>query len=311
MTEMEARAKVVAQAVSWLGCKESDGSHKKIVDMYNSHKPLARGYPLKYTDAWCSGFASAVAIACGYTDIIPTEVGCGKHVELFKKIGRWQENDAYVPQPGDYVFYDWQDGTNYATTDNVGAPDHVGIVEKVVGNTITVIEGNYSNAVKRRQLKVDGRYIRGFGVPNYASKATSGGSSPAMPNPSPAKPGLSHKVGDVVQFTGANHYSSASAARASMAKPGPAKVTAVSAGAKHPYHVIHTDNSSNVYGWVNEADVKATTAAKDTAVYYTVKSGDNLTKIAKAYGTTVDAIAVMNGIQNKNLIRVGQKLRVK
>ncbi len=64
---------------------------------------------MKYTDAWCSTYASAVAITAGLTDIIPTECGCGKHIELFKKLGSWQENDAYVPKPGDYIFYDWQD----------------------------------------------------------------------------------------------------------------------------------------------------------------------------------------------------------
>lgn len=38
--------------------------------------------------------------------------------------------------------YDWQDGTNYATTDNTGAPDHIGIVTKVGGGTFVVTEGN-------------------------------------------------------------------------------------------------------------------------------------------------------------------------
>lgn len=169
MTEQELRAKVVAIAQSLIGCKESDGSHKKIIDLYNSHKPLARGYTVKYTDAWCSTFASAVAIAAGLTDIIPTECGCQNHIDLFKKLGSWQENDAYVPQPGDYIFYDWQD-TGFG--DNTGAADHVGIVEKVSGSTITVIEGNYSDQVKRRTIAVNGRYIRGYGVPKYASKAT-------------------------------------------------------------------------------------------------------------------------------------------
>lgn len=50
---------------------------------------------------------------------------------------------------------------------------------------------------------------------------------------------------------------------------------------------------------------------KNQAQYYIVKSGDNLTKIAKAYGTTVDAIVKLNGISNPNLIYPGQKLRVK
>ena len=147
MTENQLRQKVVKIAVSYLGCKEADGSHRKIIDLYNSHKPLARGYAVKYTDAWCSTFASAVAIAAGLTDIIPTECGCEKHIALFKKLGAWVENDAYVPKPGDYIFYDWQDGTNYATTDNTGAADHVGIVTEVNGSTVTVIEGNMSDAV--------------------------------------------------------------------------------------------------------------------------------------------------------------------
>lgn len=48
----------------------------------------------------------------------------------------------------------------------------------------------------------------------------------------------------------------------------------------------------------------ASSAAKGTA--HTVAEGDTLGKIAAKYGTTVDALAAINGIQNKNLIRVGQ-----
>lgn len=44
MTEKELRQSYVNAAVSYLGCKESNGSHKKIIDLYNSHKPLARNY---------------------------------------------------------------------------------------------------------------------------------------------------------------------------------------------------------------------------------------------------------------------------
>ena len=162
------RSKIVAQAKAWLGLKESDGSHKKIIDIYNSHKPLARGYALKYTDDWCSGTISALAIACGATDIIPTEVGCEKHIALFKNMGIWVEDDSYIPSPGDIIFFDWDDN---GKGDNKGSSDHVGIVEKVSGNTITVIEGNYSNSVKRRTLQVNGRYIRGYGVPKYDAEA--------------------------------------------------------------------------------------------------------------------------------------------
>lgn len=157
-------SEVVKQAKAWLGKKEINGTHKEIIDVYNSHKPLARGYKVKYTDEWCSTFVSAVAIKLGYTDIIPTECGCEKHTLLFKKIGAWVENENRTPKAGDIIFYDWNDN---GVGDDKGSADHVGIVEKVSGNTITVIEGNYNQSVARRTLKVNAKYIRGYGVPKY------------------------------------------------------------------------------------------------------------------------------------------------
>lgn len=162
--------KVVAQAQAWLGRKESNGSHKEIIDVYNSHKPLARGYAVKYTDSWCATFVSAVAIKLGYTDIIPTECGCEKQIDLFKKLGCWIESDSYIPKAGDIIYYDWNDS---GLGDNKGYSDHVGIVEKVSGNNITAIEGNKNNAVERRNLAVNGRYIRGYGVPKYDKEVVS------------------------------------------------------------------------------------------------------------------------------------------
>ena len=159
---------VVAQAKAWLGKNEADGSHKEIIDVYNSQRPLPRGYKVKYTDAWCATFVSAVAVKLGYTDIIPTECSCPKMIQLLKNIGAWVENDAYVPKGGDLLFYDFDDN---GAGDNTGGTDHIGIVEKVDGSTITVIEGNYSNSVKRRSIKVNGRYIRGYGVPKYDTEA--------------------------------------------------------------------------------------------------------------------------------------------
>ena len=162
-------SKVLEQAKAWLGRNEADGTHKLIIDTYNAHKPLARGYAVKYTDAWCATFVSAVAIKTGCTDIIPTECSCPKQIELFKKIGCWAESDSRTPNPGDIIYYDWEDS---GSGDNVGTSDHVGIVEKVDGLTITVIEGNYSNSVKRRMLAVNGKYIRGYGVPKYSTAQT-------------------------------------------------------------------------------------------------------------------------------------------
>lgn len=47
------------------------------------------------------------------------------------------------------------------------------------------------------------------------------------------------------------------------------------------------------------------------AIYYKVKSGDNLYQIAAKYGTTVGAICRLNGIKSSTPIRPGQRLRVK
>lgn len=158
---------LVEQAKAWLGFNENDGTHKKIIDTYNGHKPLARGYTVKYTDAWCATFVSACAIACGATDIIPTECSCSKMIELLKKLGAWVENENRTPNPGDIIFYDWQDN---GKGDNTGWPDHVGIVEKAENGQITVIEGNYKNGVNRRVLAVNGKNIRGYGVPKYEAE---------------------------------------------------------------------------------------------------------------------------------------------
>ena len=161
---------VLNQARAWMGRNEADGTHKGIIDVYNGHTPIARGYKVKYTDAWCATFVSAVAIKCGLTGIIPTECGCGQMIDLFKDLGEWQESDSRTPEPGDVIFYDWDDT---GAGDNTGWPDHVGIVESVSGGNIVVIEGNKNNAVGRRTIQVNGRYIRGYGVPKYDKESTS------------------------------------------------------------------------------------------------------------------------------------------
>lgn len=315
MTETQQRQKVVEIAVSYLGCKESDGSHKKIIDLYNSHKPLARGYAVKYTDAWCSTYASAVAIAAGLTDIIPTECGCEKHIALFKKLGSWVEDDGYVPKAGDYIFYDWQDGANYATTDNTGSADHVGIVVSCDGKTIKVIEGNMSNAVGYRNLAANGRYIRGFGVPKYGGKssAASTGSSTSTTTTKPAaSTGVTlPKVGDIVQFTGTKHYTNANATAGPACKPGKAKVTSIAKTGKHPVHLIAvTGGGSTVYGWVDASDIGSNNGAGYTT--YTVMKGDTLWDIAQkrlGNGSRYKEIMSLNNLSS-TVIRVGQKLKL-
>ncbi|MDE6020798.1 MAG: hypothetical protein K2H01_07380, partial [Ruminococcus sp.] len=63
-----------------------------------------------------------------------------------------------------------------------------------------------------------------------------------------------HQIGDIVQFNGGYHYVSSTASDPTGApcKAGPAKLMLIAKGAKHPYSLIHTDNQSRVYGWVDE-----------------------------------------------------------
>lgn len=171
MTESQLRTKVVTIMQSWVGLKESDGSHQKILDIYNGHKPLARGYKMTKSDPWCAATVSAAFIAAGLTDIAPTECSCAKMIDKYKALGRWEESDAYVPSPGDVMMYCWKDGKNFKATDCTKAPDHVGIVVCAKNGKIRVIEGNIKDAVGYRDVDVNGRYIRGFCLPDYSKKA--------------------------------------------------------------------------------------------------------------------------------------------
>ena len=174
MTEHQLRSHVVSIMKGWIGWSEANNKHKKIIDIYNNHTPLAQGYKVKYTDAWCATTVSAAFIKAGLADIGFTECSCSRMINLYKAKGLWQEKDSYIPKLGDLIMYDWNDS---GVGENTGAPEHVGMVTAVDGNEITVIEGNKNEAVGYRYMTVNGRYIRGYCTPNYASKATKTSSS--------------------------------------------------------------------------------------------------------------------------------------
>ena len=164
MSEAAIRGRVVEEARKLLGVEEGTAAHRKIVDGYNSQGKLPRGYRLRYSDAWCAAFLSYIGIVLGIDHVILPECSCSAMIELYKKAGRWMEDDDYVPRPGDLVLYDWDAKSGKCT----GAPDHVGMVESVKGKTITVIEGNYDNRVKRRDICVEYVKVRGYCLPDYA-----------------------------------------------------------------------------------------------------------------------------------------------
>lgn len=154
---------VLNVARKWIGYSEKNGKYKEILEVYNAHKPLARGYKMKATDHWCDCFVSACAIKANAVDIIGTEVGCENHIAIFKKKGIWIEDGTVKPEVGDIILFNWDDKTQ----PNDGGADHIGIVEQVYGNTIVCIEGNYDDKVGRRTINVGWGYIRGYARPKY------------------------------------------------------------------------------------------------------------------------------------------------
>ena len=124
---------------------------------------------MKNTDAWCQATIGALAKQLNLEKTLLPECSCNRAIALYQAAKCWKEDDSYVPSIGDLVYYDWQDS---GVGDNTGVADHVGMVVSVTGKTsFTVLEGNYSNSVKKRTMQVNGRYIRGFALPDYKTAA--------------------------------------------------------------------------------------------------------------------------------------------
>lgn len=108
---------------------------------------------------WCAVFVSWVANQAGYIEkgIIPKFSVCETGANWFKEKGKWM-NNTYIPNPGDIIFFDWE---------NDGKINHVGIVEKVDSNRIYTIEGNSTNDMcKNNKYKVKDKVISGYGIVN-------------------------------------------------------------------------------------------------------------------------------------------------
>lgn len=135
---------------------------------------------------------------------------------------------------------------------------------------------------------------------------------------------INPKVGDIVYFKGGIHYvTSYKDSKGYKATAGKARVTIIKKGHAHPYHLIHINNKSNVYGWVNADTIQGLTnssssssGGKGKKVVHVVKKGECLSKIcasySKKFNTTISwrTIAKKNKISNPNLIYPGQKITI-
>ena len=119
-------------------------------------------YRASYSE-WCAMY---VSFCLNYAEIpetlVPREANCEKWIRALSQDGLYVSAEHYAPQPGDLIFFDWEQD---------GKVDHVGIVEAADEKTITTIEGNSRGGVRRNEYRADNAVIAGYGLLNAAYEA--------------------------------------------------------------------------------------------------------------------------------------------
>ena len=79
------------------------------------------------------------------------------------------------------------------------------------------------------------------------------------------------------------------------------------------YYPESEEEEEEIYKTEEEERAEAERIAKEMAAarYHTIKAGDNLSRLAVKYNTTVNAICKLNGITPSTTLKIGKKLRVK
>ncbi|MBF6352484.1 CHAP domain-containing protein [Nocardia flavorosea] len=138
-----------ARAELALGAAERGSSNS----LYYAEKPGVK-VPYDIGDAWCAAFTSHVWKQAGY-EVDWTNPNYVPAIWNDAKAKLDTATAAYAEE-GDLIIFDWQgDGT----------PDHIGIVERVEGNTIHTIEGNSSDQLKRNQYQMGNNDLVGVVKP--------------------------------------------------------------------------------------------------------------------------------------------------
>lgn len=148
------RNKIVKIAQAEIGYKEQGNNQTKYGEWYGMQ------------DEWCNMFVSWCAAQAGVsTEIIPKMAYVPSTANWFDQKGQYKNSKAfggnYIPQAGDIVLFDYNHNTD---------SDHIGIVEKVEGNTLYTIEGNKNNMVQRCTYDIGSRDIRAYCVPAYVEE---------------------------------------------------------------------------------------------------------------------------------------------
>ena len=153
--------------------------------------------------------------------------------------------------------------------------------------TITAVAAGKAHPYHLKAISGGGSTVYGWVNAADISTGSTGGQTSGS-----TETGL--KVGDVVDFKGTQHYTSAAAKDAKICKPGKATITAVAAGKAHPYHLkAISGGGSTVYGWVNAADIS--TGSTGTTTSYRVRTTADVLNIRKGPGTNYGVAGQIKG----------------
>ena len=146
---------MINTARQYLGINEFQ--KKQLMDYYNSKVyPLIdndRKYKIQPNDNWCAMFCSVIAHKIGRTkDNFPYEVSVHYMTRNAKRMGIFT-TDLNKAQVNDLVLYDWEPYGNL---------NHVGILQEIGKGYIKVLEGNYSDTVKVRNVKMPNSEVYGY-----------------------------------------------------------------------------------------------------------------------------------------------------
>ena len=170
MTEMELRRQITDLAEYYAksgSIFEWSPGLDRLIEKYNSHKPLARNYAYKKEGGWCMLFASVLYIETGMANLICTEVGPWEAMQADKKAGRFREAGTYVPKPADFIYYHYE--KKDAAGKVIDSWYHVGVVTNADASVIFSTEGNVDDRVLMLAHDPADRTIEGFCAPDFAS----------------------------------------------------------------------------------------------------------------------------------------------
>lgn len=143
--------------------KNGDGTYNYFSEWYIGDYAKNPGWN-QYTP-WCGCFLSwgAEQLKTSIDGDPPRFANVDTGMEGFQKSGKWRAPNDKVnkPIPGDYVFFDWDGGTD---------PDHVGAVLCVEGDFLYTIEGNSGGKVAVNRYSLSDSHIVGYGVLNWKTQ---------------------------------------------------------------------------------------------------------------------------------------------